>query len=487
MRLERPIGLGVLVLVTGALSGLAAVGLLTLLRAFQALVWPGPTFADAAAAASPRRRVLALVVAGALTTVVGLVHRAPDGARGVVVAVWQQRGVVGLAGTLARSLLSIVDVGLGAALGREGALQETGAAIASRLALGARIGLGRRRLLVACGAAAGMAAAYNVPLGGALYGLEVLLGAINLELVPAMIISCATATSISRLLWRDEPTYVIPALALGGPLTLLRSIALGVAFGFGSALLLKGLRWFATGARPSPRLRPFMPLLALSALGVASIWLPQLLGNGYDVASAALHHELPLTLLCALPLMRFLATATGHAASVPGGLFTPVLSIGALVGGLFGEAASRLWPTDAPGADALLGMGAMLAGASQAPISSVVLITEMSANYRIVLPLICACGTASIVCRQLERATLYRCAPPPPVALPERAVSSSTPGPDLLLALAVQPTVVIDERGRAIGSLHAATVRERLAAESVPQLVIAGDLADSGVTDERAR
>jgi CIC family chloride channel protein len=279
---ERPIAFAALVLITGALAGLAAVGLLELLRLIEAHVWPGPTFARSVSEASSRHRVLALLGAGALTTLVRLVHRAPGGATGVVAAVWQRSGVLPLAATLARSLLSVIDVGLGAALGREGALKETGAAIGSRLALLAKLGLGHRRLLVACGAAAGMAAAYNVPLGGALFGLEVLLERIDLELVPAMIVCCATATSVSRLLWRNAPSYAIPPYALDGPLTLLRAVVFGLFLGLLSALLVKGLRWFSTLEQRSARLAPLMPLLALGTLGIASVWLPQLLGNGYD-------------------------------------------------------------------------------------------------------------------------------------------------------------------------------------------------------------
>src|SRR5262249_9200523 len=196
-----------------------------------------------------------------------------------------------------RALLSIVDVGLGAALGREGALKETGAAIASRLALFGKLDLGHRRLLVACGAAAGMAAAYNVPLGGALFGLEGLLAGIDLDVVPAMIVFCATATTVSRLLWRNEPAYHIPSFTLVGPIPLFRALLFGVLLGVISALVLKGLRWFATVEQQSSRLAPFMPLLTLGTLGIAAIWLPELLGNGYDVANAALHHELSITFL----------------------------------------------------------------------------------------------------------------------------------------------------------------------------------------------
>jgi CIC family chloride channel protein len=483
-----------LVLATGVLAGLAAIGLLELLRLIQEHVWPGPSFGRAVADASPRRRVLALFCAGALTMVVRLVHRAPGGATGVVAAVWQRAGVLPFAATVGRSLLSIVDVGLGAALGREGALKEMGAAIASRLALFGRLDLGRRRLLVACGAAAGMAAAYNVPLGGALFGLEVLLGGIDLALVPAMIVCCALATNVARALGRDQPAYLIPAVTLAGPMTLVRALAFGIVFGVLAALLLKGLRWFSTVEERDPRLTPFMPLLALGTLGIASIWLPQLLGNGYDVANEALHRRIPLSLLFALPLLRFLATATGRAAKVPGGLFTPMLSIGALVGGLVGELAHRVWPAAAPEVDALLGMGAVLAGTTQAPISSVVLISELSGNYAIVLPLVCACGAATVVSRLLERGTLYRPRPHarPAIAPPATSVplQPTTPVPataartDLLVALLradEQPSFVVDEHGRLIGSLRHETACRRLGAESLPELMIASDLADRDV------
>jgi CIC family chloride channel protein len=494
-RLARSTAFALLVLVTGALVGLAALGLLALLRLLEAYVWPGPTFARAVAAASPQRRVLALLFAGALTTLVRLVHRAPGGAGGVVAAVWQRAGVLPLAGTLARSLLSIVDVGLGAALGREGALKETGAAIASRVAIVGRLGVSQRRLLVACGAAAGMAAAYNVPLGGALFGLEVLLEGIDLKLVPAMIICCATATNVARSLWRNQPAYIIPAYTLGGPMTLIRAIGFGLVLGLVSALLLKGLRWFTTVEQRNSRLAPFMPLLTLGTLGIASIWLPQLLGNGYDVANAALHRELPIRLLWTLPILRFIATATGRAASVPGGLFTPVLSIGALVGGLIGEAASHVWPGTPPGADALLGMGALYAGASQAPISAVVLIGELSADYQIVLPLVCACGAATVTSRLLERGSLYRPPPararapvsPPAAAFPLRpagALPRLTACSDLLIAFVaadLQRSFVVDEHGRLVGSLRLATARTRLSAERLPQLLIAADLAETDI------
>jgi CIC family chloride channel protein len=485
----------VLMLVTGALTGIAGVGLLALLRLVEQRAWPpASTLADAVAAASPLHRIGALLVAGVITTAVRLMLRraraAPDG---VLARLWEQAGIISLGKTLARSVLSVVDVGLGAALGREGPLKEIGGAIASHLAVDGKLGLGPRRLLVACGTAAGMSVAYNVPLGGALFGLEVLLGRIEMELVGPIIVCCAVATSVSRWLLGNQPTYHVPAYHLGGPALLTGSLLFGAVLGAISALVLKGLRWFTTVEEWNARLAPFMPLVALGLLGIASAWLPQLLGNGYEVANAALHHELGISLLATLPILRFVATATCQAARVPGGLFTPVLSIGALVGGLVGEGVSHVWPGTSPGAFALLGMGALLAGTSRGPFSSAVIVFELSADYQLILPLVFTCGAATLMSRRLESGSLYRLGPrrrpppkqPPPqprIPLhPTRKLSELTCAPDLLPELLTRdprPLFVVDERGRLEGALHPETARQRLAAESLPRLLIVGDLTD---------
>jgi CIC family chloride channel protein len=484
----------VLMLVTGALTGTAAVGLLALLRWVERRAWPsGSTLSAAVAAASPLHRIGALLVAGVVTTAVRLMlRRARVSPGSVLVRLWEQAGIISLGKTLARSVLSAVDVGLGAALGREGPLKEIGGALASRLAVGAHLGLGHRRLLVACGTAAGMAAAYNVPLGGALFGLEVLLGRIEIELVGPMIVCCAVATGVSRWLLGNQPSYHIPAYQLGGPTVVVLSLLFGAALGGISALLLKGLRWFVTVEEWNARLSPFMPLVALGSLGIASVWLPELLGNGYGVADAALHRELGISLLVTLPILRFVATATCQAARVPGGLFTPMLSIGALIGGLAGEGVSLLWPGTPAGAFALLGMGALFAGTSRGPISSVVMISELSSDYQLLLPLACACGAATLVSRRLERGSLYRLGErrrPPPAQPPQllfpmhptRAISGLTCAPDLLrelLASDPRPLFVVDASGRLRGTLHPETARLRLAAESLPRLLIVDDLID---------
>jgi CIC family chloride channel protein len=233
--------------------------------------------------------------------------------------------------------------------------------------------------------------------------------------------------------------------------------------------------------------------VVLGALGVASAWLPELLGNGYEAADAALHGELATSLLVTLPILRFGGTAACKAAQVPGGLFTPVLSIGALIGGLVGAGVSHVWPGTPPGVFALLGMGALLAGTSRGPISAVMMLSELSSDYRLILPLACACGAATLVSRPLERGSLYRlgprCRPPaePPAGVapiplhPTRKVPALTCVEDLLLellSLDPRPLFVVDACGRLEGALHPETARQRLSAELLPRLLIVHDLVD---------
>src|SRR5262249_53899601 len=175
-----------LVILTGLAGGLGAVLLLEVLNFVQDLAWPqGATFLESVREATPFRRVFVTGLAGVLVAIASLIIREPlrgHGTAGVIEAIWAKEGKVPLVRTLIRGFMSIVAVGMGAPLGREGALLQTGAATGSKLGETLRVPADQVRLLVACGAASGIAAAYNVPIGAALFGLEVFLGSFALEL-----------------------------------------------------------------------------------------------------------------------------------------------------------------------------------------------------------------------------------------------------------------------------------------------------------------
>ncbi len=405
----------VLVVLTGAAAGLGAVFLDWLLMRVQRIAWPsGEIFIDAAMAASPAHRVIVLACGGALVTAVMLLGRRPvggHGTAGIIEAIWIKAGRLSIVRALLRGALSIVVVGMGAPLGREGALLQVGAATGSWLGAQLRVEEEQTRMLVACGAAAGIAAAYNVPIGGALFGLEVLLGSFALELFGPIVVACVVATLISRILIADHPSYTIPSYALGRPREILLALAIAPIFGVASAVWVRGIDLAARfGDRVPAQVKSYLPLTAMTLVGGMAIEFPHILGNGYGAVNAALLGKLGLTLLWALPLVKLVATGAASGAGVPGGLFTPSLFFGALLGGGLGELLHLKFPGVPSGVFALVGMGAVLAGTTHAAVSAVLIIFELTGDYAVILPLMLTCVISTGVSRWLEPQSLYSAA-----------------------------------------------------------------------------
>jgi H+/Cl- antiporter ClcA len=369
------------VLLTGVGAGVGAAALTRLLELVQQIAWPGNGVDLLAAAthASASRHVVVLLIAGLATAAGQLLLKRLTSSNGIDIteAISFHAGRLPAVRTLGSALLAVVIVGMGASLGREGAPKQTGAVIANAMSDRARLSDDERRLLVACGAGAGMAAAYGVPLGGALFAIEVLRGALALRLVLPAVVASVMATAVSWVALPDAPTYVFPAypssLSSGVWAVLAGPIAGVVSVGY-----VRAIAW-ADRNKPGGWKRIVAPVFALTALGVVSIAFPQILGNGRDIAQQTFTDGAAPRVLLVLLLLKPAATLLCVRSGAPGGLFTPTLALGALLG-----------------------------ATTQGPISAIVLMIELTGRDRsLIVPLLLAVSTATLVARSIEPRSIY--------------------------------------------------------------------------------
>ncbi len=398
----------VLVTLVGAGAGLAGAGLIELLRAIQHLAWNYSSGSSLAAVerVSAAHRVIVVTIGG-LVAGAGAIALARHPPGEVSDALWLRGARVPLLPSLARGVHSIAIVALGASLGREAAPQQVGAAWASTLGDWAELPGWQRRLLVACGAGAGMAAVYNVPLGGALFALEVLLGTLTLPLVLPALICTLTATAVAWIALPHVPTYtirhyephasqVVWAL-IAGPLAGL------IAIGW---VRLVGIAHRFRPTRAATRM--LVPVLVFAALGALAIQYPQLLGNGKPVVQLTFDAQLAAGLLAVLLVLKPLVTAACLGSGAPGGLFTPTLAIGVLFGGLLGRAWTELWPGAPLATYAIIGGAAVLAAAMQGPLAAIVLLLELTHHADgLMVPVLLAVAGATIVARIAGTPSIY--------------------------------------------------------------------------------
>jgi CIC family chloride channel protein len=397
------------ILITGVGAGFGAAILTTLLYFIQHRVWPGPHLLDGARQADALHHLGILLGAGVVTGIGQVVLRKVSSGNSIDIteAITNFAGRLPAVRTLGSATLSVIVVGMGASLGREGAPKQAGAVMANALSDGFSLSDEQRRLLVACGAGAGMAAAYGVPLGGALFAVEVLRGVLALGLIlPALLASAAAAGVAWWVGMADEPTYVIPSYALSISIVAW-SVVAGPIAGVVSVGFVRLIAW-ADRNKPVGVRRLIAPVVALGLLGAVSIAFPELLGNGKDIAERAFTNQVAPLMLLALFVLKPLATVLCLGSGVPGGLFTPSLATGALLGGALGVAWSWIWPGAPPGLCAIIGSAAVLAATTHGPISSIVLVIELTGRDRsFILPMIIAVVLATVTARTLDARSIY--------------------------------------------------------------------------------
>ncbi len=343
-----------------------------------------------------------------------LVHFVAPEAKGhgvpeVLTAVHTRGGRIRPVVVLAKAIGSSITIGSGGSVGREGPIVQIGSALGSTIGQFFRLSERRVINLVASGAAGGIAATFNAPIAGVMFALEVILGDFGVQTFSTIVISAVTASVVARVALGDSPAFAVPAYTLRSPWELLLYLGLGLMAGLGALVFVKTLYFFEDvfdGWRLPPYLKPAVGGIGVGALGLL---VPQVFGTGFEAIEEALTGRLGLSLLVILILAKILATSLTLGSGASGGVFAPALFIGAVLGGAYGEIAHLVFPNVAApsGAYAMVGMAAVFAGAARAPITAILILFEMTRDYRIILPLMFATVVSTILAERLERESIY--------------------------------------------------------------------------------
>ncbi|MGF6538477.1 CIC family chloride channel protein [Paraburkholderia youngii] len=318
-------------------------------------------------------------------------------------------GAVPVRLSLWRSVSSLFTIASGGSIGREGPMVQLAALASSLIGRWVHFDPPRLRLLVACGAAAGITSAYSAPIAGAFFVTEIVLGSIAMESFGPVVVAAVVANITMREFAGYKPPYEMPEFpTVTGPEVLL-FVALGALCGAAAPQFLRLLDASKRTFRKLPVALPVRLAIGGLVVGIISVAEPEVWGNGYSVVNSILHSPWTWTALVLVLVCKLAATAATAGSGAVGGVFTPTLFVGAAVGSLFGQGMHALWPhaTSAAYAYAMVGMGAFLAGATQAPLMAILMIFEMTLSYQVVLPLMVSCVVAYFIARAIGKTSMY--------------------------------------------------------------------------------
>jgi chloride channel protein, CIC family len=395
----------VLSLIIGVLVGLVVVAFILLTGRLAARMYP--------AGGAPWRR-LVIPLTGSLVTGFLLSRYFPN-ARGSGIpqtkfAIFINNGYISLKTVVGKFVCCSASLASGIALGREGPSVQIGAGIAS--VLGRRFGLSADlvKSLVPVGCSAALATAFNTPIAAVLFSLEEILGDMNAPVLGTTVIASATAWMVLHLVLGDQPLFHTPAYQLVHPVEFGIYAILGVAGGLASVFFVKLLLWIRKTFLALPKKTQWaQPAVGGLVVGIMGWYMPQVLGVGYDFVDVVLGGDFVLKLVVALAILKLIATPVCYGTGNAGGIFGPSLFIGAMVGGAVGSVAHNLLPhlTAGPGAYALVGMGACFAGIVRTPMTSVIMIFEMTRDYSIIVPLMIANMISYMISQKLQEEPIY--------------------------------------------------------------------------------
>src|SRR5579871_2532778 len=395
----------VLSLIIGALVGLVVVAFILLTGRFAARMYPP--------GGSGWRRVLVPVL-GSLSTGYLLARYFPF-ARGSGIpqtkfALFIADGRIMFRTVLGKFFCCSASLASGIALGREGPSVQVGAGLASVVARNLGLTPKQVRALVPAGCAAALAAAFNTPIAAVLFSLEEIMGDLHAEVLGSVVLSSATAWMCLHLVLGDDPLFHVSGYRLVHPSEFAVYAALGVVGGLGSVSFVKlllGLRgWFLRLPKWTVW---FQPVAGGITVGLMGYFMPDVMGVGYNQVEKVLNGDIVLKIVVLLAILKIVATAVCYASGNAGGIFGPSLFIGAMMGAAVGGVAHTLFPdsTAGPGAYALVGMGTAFAGVVRTPLTSVIMIFEITRDYTIIVPLMISNLIAFFISQRLQPEPIY--------------------------------------------------------------------------------
>ena len=391
-------------------SAAFSVGFRVLLAGVYESLFHAPDVVTAIASVPWWARIVIPLTGGLLAGAVSLIRgHARQDVSNVMEAVALGRVRLSLRTTLRRVTSSWIAIAAGLSIGREGPLIEFGGALGAAVGRTARIPQRWTRALVAAGTAAGFAAAYNTPFAAALFVLETIVGIAALEAVIPILAATAIGTALTRTMAGGGPIYGARDFTTTSPWEFASFVAVAVLAAGAAALFKQCLAWFEGIFTRWSIGQPWRSAIGGLIVGAVACGVPHVAGNGYEPLNQLLDGTMAVRLLLLLLVAKIVATGASVASGVPGGVFTPVLLVGGIVGALWGHIASLAWyvPATHIGSYALLGMAAAAAASTHAPLTAAVLVFELSGDYAIALPLLFVTSLATVSSRALGTVSIY--------------------------------------------------------------------------------
>ncbi|RKZ49926.1 MAG: chloride channel protein [Gammaproteobacteria bacterium] len=394
--------LAMLGLISGVLVGMVIILFRLLIEGVQSGILPGGNTEDYESLSWQAR----ILLSGTGGVVLGLLFHftSPSARRVGVIHVLERLGYheghLPFKNMLLQFVGGAIAIISGHSVGREGPSVHLGAATASLLGQKLRMPNNSIRVLVACGAAAAIAASFNTPLAGVIFSMEVIMMEYTIIGFTPVILAAVSATTVNWAVFGKTPAFVVPALELGSYWELPLIVIMGIVIGTLAAMFIAALKWLSVKVKNIP-LWIKLPLAGL-AVGLCAFFTPEIMGIGYDTVNNALSGELAIQVLLLVLVVKFIATIISIGMGVPAGLIGPTLFIGAITGSLFGLLFALLpGSISQPGLYAMLGMGAMMGATLQAPLAALVTLLELTANQNIIFPGMLAIVSANLTTREL--------------------------------------------------------------------------------------